>query len=116
MLFKSCEKLTDLLGGSWHLVSRVIGTLIGVISRYNYGYRTYNPLTKSPDPLSNGCRLKPSKLLNLSQNQTLKPQSPSPGVYEYQVPDMGGRFWIISGVLIPSTGIDAACCGSFQLR
>ena len=43
MLFKSCEKLTDLLGGSWHLVSRVIGTLIGVISRYNYGYLTYNP-------------------------------------------------------------------------
>ena len=30
------------LGGSWDLVSRVIGTLIGVISNYNYCYFIYN--------------------------------------------------------------------------
>ena len=32
-----------LLGGSWDLVSRVIGTLIGAISNYDYRYLTYNP-------------------------------------------------------------------------
>ena len=32
-----------ILGGSWDLVSRVISTLIRVISRYNYGYLTCNP-------------------------------------------------------------------------
>ena len=32
-----------ILGGSWDLVSRVISTLIGVISKYNYSYLTYNP-------------------------------------------------------------------------
>ena len=31
-----------LLGGSWDLVSRVISTLIGVISKYNYSYLSYN--------------------------------------------------------------------------
>ena len=32
-----------LLGGSWDLVSMVIRTLIGVISRYKYSYLDYNP-------------------------------------------------------------------------
>ena len=32
-----------LLGGSWDLVSRVISTVIGVISNYNCTYLTYNP-------------------------------------------------------------------------
>ena len=32
-----------LLGGSWDLASRVISTLIGVISHYNCTYLTYNP-------------------------------------------------------------------------
>ena len=32
-----------ILGGSWDLVSRVISTLIGVISNYNYSFLTYNP-------------------------------------------------------------------------
>ena len=31
------------LGGSWDLVSRVISTLIGVISNYKYTYLNYNP-------------------------------------------------------------------------
>ena len=31
------------VGGSWDLVSRVICTLIGVISNYNCSYLTYNP-------------------------------------------------------------------------
>ena len=32
-----------LLGGSGDLVSKVISTLIGVISGYKYSYLTYNP-------------------------------------------------------------------------
>ena len=32
-----------LLKGSWDLVSKVISTLIGVISSYKYIYLTYNP-------------------------------------------------------------------------
>ena len=32
-----------LLGGSWDLVSKVISTLIGVISNYKYSYLIYNP-------------------------------------------------------------------------
>ena len=32
-----------ILGGSWDLVSRVISTLVGVISNYNYSCLTYNP-------------------------------------------------------------------------
>ena len=31
-----------MLGGSWDLVSKVISTLIGVISRYKYSYLIYN--------------------------------------------------------------------------
>ena len=34
------------------MVSRVISTLIGVRSKYNCSYLTYNPNTKSHDPLS----------------------------------------------------------------
>ena len=33
----------ELLRGSWDLVTRVISILIGVISRNNYSYLTYNP-------------------------------------------------------------------------
>ena len=36
------ETLT-ILGGSWDLVSKVISTLIGVISSYKYSYHSYNP-------------------------------------------------------------------------
>ena len=36
-------KLQILLGGSWDLVSRVIRTLIGAISRYINSYLPYNP-------------------------------------------------------------------------
>ena len=32
-----------LLGGSWDLVSTVISTINGVISRYKYSYLNYNP-------------------------------------------------------------------------
>ena len=32
-----------ILGGSWDLVSRVISTVLGVLSNYNYSYLTYNP-------------------------------------------------------------------------
>ena len=32
-----------LLGGSWDLVSKVISTINGVISRYKYSYLNYNP-------------------------------------------------------------------------
>ena len=32
-----------LLGGSGDLVSKVISTLIGVISNYKYSYLSYNP-------------------------------------------------------------------------
>ena len=32
-----------LLGGSWDLVSKVISTLIGVISSYKYSYHNHNP-------------------------------------------------------------------------
>ena len=32
-----------LLGGSWDVVSKVIGTLVGVICRYKYSYLMYNP-------------------------------------------------------------------------
>ena len=32
-----------LLGGSWDLVSKVISTLIGVITKYNYSYLISNP-------------------------------------------------------------------------
>ena len=31
-----------LLGGSWDLVSKVVSTLIGVISTYKYSYLIYN--------------------------------------------------------------------------
>ena len=42
-----------LLGGSGDLVSKVISTLIGVISNYKYSYLIYNPsYYKSHDPLS----------------------------------------------------------------
>ena len=37
------SNILSLLGGSWDLVSRVISTLIGVISNYNCTYLTYNP-------------------------------------------------------------------------
>ena len=37
------QAFATLLGGSSDLVSRVISTLIGVISNYNYSYLTYNP-------------------------------------------------------------------------
>ena len=33
----------SVLGGSWDLVSKVISTLIGVISNYKYSYLIYNP-------------------------------------------------------------------------
>ena len=33
----------SVLGGSWDLVSKVISTLIGVISNYKYSYLSYNP-------------------------------------------------------------------------
>ena len=33
----------SILGGSWDLVSRVISTLIGIISNSHYSYLTYNP-------------------------------------------------------------------------
>ena len=33
---------TTILTGSWDLVSRVISTLVGVISNYNCSYLTYN--------------------------------------------------------------------------
>ena len=36
-------KERGLLGGSWDLVSKVISTLIGVISNCNYSYPIYNP-------------------------------------------------------------------------
>ena len=36
-----------MLGGSWDPVSRVR-------SRYNYSYLSYNRITKSPDPVSEG--------------------------------------------------------------
>ena len=32
-----------ILGGSWDLVSKVVSTLIGVISSYKYSYPNYNP-------------------------------------------------------------------------
>ena len=32
-----------ILGGSWDLVSKVLSTLIGVISSYKYNYLIYNP-------------------------------------------------------------------------
>ena len=35
--------MQTLLGGSWDLVSRVISTLIGVISNYKYSYLNHNP-------------------------------------------------------------------------
>ena len=41
-----------LLGGSWDLVSKVISTLIGVISNYKYSYLFLTLFTKSHDPLS----------------------------------------------------------------
>ena len=43
--------LTALLGGSWDLVSKVITTLIGVISIVTL---TITLVTKSHDPLSKG--------------------------------------------------------------
>ena len=33
----------EVLGGSWDLATRGRSTLIGVISRYSYNDRTYNP-------------------------------------------------------------------------
>ena len=36
-------RVCSLLGGSWDLVSKVIRTLIGGISNYNYSYLIYNP-------------------------------------------------------------------------
>ena len=36
------ECVWDVLGGSWDLVSKVISTLIGVISTYKYSYLIYN--------------------------------------------------------------------------
>ena len=36
-------KPSTLLGGSWDLVSKVISTLIGVISSYMSSYLIYNP-------------------------------------------------------------------------
>ena len=50
---KAIELHERILGGTWDLVSRVISTLIGVVTRYNYSYLTYSPITKSHDPLSN---------------------------------------------------------------
>ena len=35
--------IPGVLGGSWDLVSKVIRTLIGVISTYKYSYLIYNP-------------------------------------------------------------------------
>ena len=43
-----------LLGGSWDLVSKVISTLIGVLTKYNYSYLFITLITKSHDPLSSG--------------------------------------------------------------
>ena len=40
--------LMNLLGGSWDLVSKVISTLIGVISSYKYSYPNYNPSYQVP--------------------------------------------------------------------
>ena len=40
--------LCHLLGGSWDLVSKVISTLIGVISNYKYSYLVYNPIYYVP--------------------------------------------------------------------
>ena len=34
--------VSGVLGGSWDLVSTVIGTLTGVITNYNYSYLVYN--------------------------------------------------------------------------
>ena len=43
----------ELLGGSWDLVSRVIGTLIGVRKNCNYSCPISNPTySVPPDPLS----------------------------------------------------------------
>ena len=39
----SPQPQTPLLEGSWDLVSKVVGTLIGVISSYKYSYPNYNP-------------------------------------------------------------------------
>ena len=36
-------QVPKVLGGSWDLVSKVISTLIGVISKYKYSYPNYNP-------------------------------------------------------------------------
>ena len=40
---RSASNPPSLLGGSWDLVSKVISTLIGVISSYKYSYHNYNP-------------------------------------------------------------------------
>ena len=42
-LQRNKSELIHLLGGSWDLVSKVISTLIGVISSYKYSYHNYNP-------------------------------------------------------------------------
>ena len=42
--YPSCLlRKTNVLGGSGDLVSKVISTLIGVISSYKYSYLSYNP-------------------------------------------------------------------------
>ena len=42
----------ELLGGSWNLVSKVISTLIGVISNCKYSYLMYSLSYQSHDPTS----------------------------------------------------------------
>ena len=37
----SCDAPWQALGGSWDLVSKVISSLIGVISKHMYSYFTY---------------------------------------------------------------------------
>ena len=40
---KPAANIRAVLGGSWDLVSKVISTLIVVISSYKYSYPNYNP-------------------------------------------------------------------------
>ena len=43
-------KVSCLLAGSWDLVSRVISTLSGVISKYSYSYLNYKPSYYGQNP------------------------------------------------------------------
>ena len=43
LLDASSSSLESVLGGSWDLVSKVISTLSGIISSYEYSYLNYNP-------------------------------------------------------------------------